>query len=112
MRQSPSEKLVSIKRNFYAANAGRTPLDTYLEVIKGIYAAFRLSDVGLPIFYSSGLLANMLVLNSLSSVAVLALVSMWISLTRRSGNAIECPSWLYVWPMPTGLTGRPVSYLL
>ena len=44
MRQNPSEQLISIKRNFYAPNANRIPLENYLEVIKGTYAAFRLGD--------------------------------------------------------------------
>ncbi|RYP13690.1 hypothetical protein DL765_006772 [Monosporascus sp. GIB2] len=44
MRQNPSEQLISIKRNFYSPQAIRRPLENYLEVIKGTYAAFRLSD--------------------------------------------------------------------
>ncbi|RYP69891.1 hypothetical protein DL771_005834 [Monosporascus sp. 5C6A] len=44
MRQNPSEQLISIKRNFYAPQATRRPLENYLEVIKGTYAAFRLGD--------------------------------------------------------------------
>ena len=45
MRQNPSENLISIKRNFYSPDAPRIPLENYLEVIKGTYAAFRISDV-------------------------------------------------------------------
>lgn len=63
MRQKPSDTLVSIKRNFYAPKANRAPLDTFLEVIKGTYSAFRLSDVSQRYLSSENLLTYSFIFN-------------------------------------------------
>ncbi|KAI1173096.1 Piwi domain-containing protein [Nemania sp. FL0916] len=44
MRQSPSEKMESIRRNFYPKGAQTTQLGRIIEVQKGYYAAARLSE--------------------------------------------------------------------
>ncbi|KAI8626209.1 Piwi domain-containing protein [Xylariaceae sp. FL1651] len=44
MRQSPSESMVQIRRNFYPKNVDGHPLSNVIEVHKGYYSAIRLSE--------------------------------------------------------------------
>ncbi|ORY58755.1 Piwi domain-containing protein [Pseudomassariella vexata] len=92
MRQRPSERMISIKRNFYAEDSPRLTLDMYTHVRKGTYSAFRLSEfsgqgnsVGLGINVD---VANTAFWNGGVSIAIVARFMLSPSNARNEKQAI------------------------
>ncbi|KAK6855717.1 Protein argonaute [Apiospora arundinis] len=63
LRQYPSENMIAIKRNFYNRQDNPMRLDTYTDVRKGTYSAFRLGEMS-NLSSGSGLGVNVDVANT------------------------------------------------
>ncbi|KAJ1324229.1 eukaryotic translation initiation factor 2C [Microdochium nivale] len=85
LRQTPSEHLLLIKRQFYALGGQRFRLGNYLEVMKGTYSAFRLCNaVG-----GSGLALNVDITNTafIGGLTLIELVQRMINSHKREWSS-------------------------
>ncbi|KXJ89453.1 piwi domain-containing protein [Microdochium bolleyi] len=89
LRQTPSEHLLLIKRQFYSLTGQRFRLGNYLEVMKGTYSAFRLCNsisTG-----GTGLGLNVDVTNTvfIQTITLVELVQRMVTSFKREWSAMD-----------------------